>query len=297
MKQHTIKREYTFCGKGLHTGGLVEMTLLPAPENHGIVFERADMGGAKIAADISNISTTDRSTCLRCSGVDVITTEHLLSAFSGLGVDNALVRLSNRELPIMDGSARLYAEAICADGLLEQKAERERMVIDEPFEFRSGDSFIRVEPSDRFEADVTVEFPSRVIGHQEAHFDETMDYASEIAPCRTFCFFHEIEFLLAHNMIKGGDMDNAIVIVENEVPAETIARMQTIFNFPGLKRIPSGYLNNLELRFANECARHKMLDLIGDLSLAGKPLNARITAFKPGHALNTAAVKALMSKR
>lgn len=272
------------------------MTILPAPIDHGIVFERTDLGGARVGAVIDNLTTTDRSTCIRCSEADVITTEHVLSALSGLGIDNALIRLTNREVPILDGSALAYVDAIQKDGLKVQSADREYLSVDEPFEYRSGDSVIRVEPSSHFEVDVSIEYPSRVVSHQDAHFDDSMDYASEIGNCRTFCFFHEIEFLLANNLIKGGDMDNAIVIVEKEVSGETIERMKSIFNVTSLKRIPSGYLNNVKLRFDNECARHKLLDVMGDFALAGKPMKARITAFKPGHAVNTAAVKALMSR-
>lgn len=296
MKQHTLNKEYTFLGKGLHTGGAVGMTILPAPIDHGIVFERTDLQKARVAAEISNLTTTDRSTCIRSGEADVITTEHLLSALTGLGVDNALIRLTNKEVPILDGSSLAYVNAIKADGLRSQSADREYYVVEEPFEFKSGDSVIKVEPCNHFEADVEIAYPSRVLNHQTAHFDDSMDYSTEIASCRTFCFFHEIEFLLAHNLIKGGDMDNAIVIVENEVSQDTLERMKSIFNVTSLKRIPSGYLNNLRLRFDNECARHKLLDLIGDFALVGKPMKAKITAYKPGHAVNTAAVKALVSR-
>lgn len=297
MKQHTLKKEYTFEGKGLHTGAAVRMTVCPAAENHGIVFSREDLGGIRIEADIRNLTTTDHSTCLKADGADVITTEHLMSAFSGLGIDNALVKLSTKELPILDGSALPYVSAFQADGLQEQNAERRYITIEKEFTFTQGDSRITFSPASEFSADVEIVYPSKVIGHQKALFDPSMDYAKEIAPCRTFCFFHEIEFLLAHNLIKGGDIDNAIVIVENEVPQETIDRLKSIItNAPDLKRISTGYLNNLSLHFENECARHKLLDVIGDVALAGKPLLAHVSAYKPGHGANTAAVKALMDE-
>jgi len=297
MKQHTLKQEYTFEGKGLHTGAAVRMTVCPAEAGHGIVFSREDIGGSRVAADIRNLTTTDHSTCLRANDADVITTEHLMSAFSGLGIDNALVKLDSRELPILDGSALPYIKAFLSDGLKEQDAEREFITLDKEFTFTSGDSKITFTPADSFSADVEIVYPSKVIGHQKASFDSTMDYSVEIAPCRTFCFFHEIEFLLAHNLIKGGDIDNAIVIVENEVPQETLDRLKSIItNAPDLKRVSTGYLNNLKLHFENECARHKLLDVIGDVALAGKPLLAHVSAYKPGHGANTAAVKALMSE-
>lgn len=297
MKQHTLRKEYTFEGKGLHTGASVVMTVCPAPAGHGIVFSREDLGGARVAADIRNLTTTDRSTCLREGGADIITTEHLMSAFSGLGIDNALVRLNAGELPILDGSALPYVRAFGADGLQEQDAEREFVKLEKEFTFTSGDSRITFTPAESFSAEVEIAYPSKVIGHQKAEFNSGMDYSAEIAPCRTFCFFHEIEFLLAHNLIKGGDIDNAIVIVENEVPQETIDRLKSIItNAPDLKRVSTGYLNNLKLNFDNECARHKLLDVIGDAALAGKPLLAHISAYKPGHGVNTAAVKALMAE-
>jgi len=297
MKQHTLKKEYTFEGKGLHTGAPVRMTVCPAPANHGIVFSREDMGGTPVAADIRNLTTTDHSTCLKENGADVITTEHLMSAFSGLGIDNALVKLTARELPILDGSALPYVTAFGADGTSEQDAEREFITLEKEFTFTSGDSKITFTPADTFSAEVEIVFPSKVIGHQKADFTPEMDYAKEIAPCRTFCFFHEIEFLLAHNLIKGGDIDNAIVVVENEVPQETLEKLKSIItNAPDLKRISTGYLNNLQLHFENECARHKLLDVIGDTALAGKPLLAHVSAYKPGHGANTAAVKALMAE-
>ena len=297
MKQHTLRKEYTFEGKGLHTGARVTMTVCPAPANHGIVFSREDMGGARVAADIRNLTTTDHSTCLKEGDADIITTEHLMSAFSGLGIDNALVRLNAKELPILDGSALPYIKAFGADGLQGQDAEREFIKLEKEFTFTSGDSKITFTPADSFSAEVEIVYPSKVIGHQKAEFDSGMDYSTEIAPCRTFCFFHEIEFLLAHNLIKGGDIDNAIVIVENEVPQETLDRLKSIItDAPDLGNVSTGYLNNLTLHFDNECARHKLLDVIGDTALAGKPLLAHVSAYKPGHGANTAAVKALMAE-
>ena len=296
MRQRTLKHAYTFEGKGLHTGVISRLTIHPAPAGTGILLRRTDLPDAPaVAALAENVSTTTRSTTLSGSGYEINTIEHVLSALTGLGVDNALVEVDNVEVPILDGSARPYVEAILADGLVEQEAERVYITVPEVIEVRDekSGSWIRIEPAAALSYDVTVDFGSRVLGVQTAHWDESVDYAREISVCRTFVFFHEVEFLLSRNLIKGGDVDNAIVIVEYPVSDEQVAAIAKAINRPSLHVKPTGYLSNLVLNFPNECGRHKLLDLIGDLRLAGGYLRARVTAFKPGHTMNTTAAKRL----
>ncbi|MFA5324630.1 MAG: UDP-3-O-acyl-N-acetylglucosamine deacetylase [Bacteroidales bacterium] len=298
MKQHTLKGIYIFKGKGIHTGLKVEMKLMPAPVNHGIIFKRTDIDGdAIVEANHNNISSIARSTSLKRNNVEVITIEHLLSAFSGLGVDNALIELNSPELPILDGSAKPYTDAIMVDGLLEQNEERNYLIIKEPLKIRDevSGSEIMFFPSDKLEIELEIDYKSKVLGLQKAYFDKDMDYAKEIAPCRTFCFFHELEFLVKNNLIKGGDMYNAIVIVDNQISQDELDRMKNLFNVKNLERAPEGYLNNLKLHYSNECARHKLLDIIGDLYLVGKPIKAKVVAKKSGHSINTKAVKLLVN--
>lgn len=298
-KQKTLAGEYEFKGKGLHTGRLSTMTLKPAPENTGIVFHRVDLGeSAVIEALAGNVSSTARSTTISNGEASVSTIEHLMSALTGMGVDNALVEIDNVEVPILDGSARPYVEAIARDGLREQDAERKYVAVSEEIEIRDEKtgSFVRITPADSPSMDITVDFGSKVLGVQSAHWDVSTDYAKEIAPCRTFVFFHEIEYLFQNNLVKGGDVDNAIVIVEHPVTAGQVERLSALFDVPELAINDNGYLNNLKLHFPNECGRHKLLDLIGDLRLAGGYLKAKVTAFKPGHTINTKAAAAVRDR-
>lgn len=296
MKQHTVSRCYEFKGKGLHTGVLTDMRILPAPADHGIVFRRTDLG-VSVRAVAGNACDVSFNTTLEENGAKVILVEHLLSALAGLGVDNALIELDNVEVPVLDGSARPYVEAICADGLQEQQEERRFIEIREPFTWHDdrSDAWIGFEPCDRFEARLTIDFNSPVVGVQTCDFDSSADYASQIAPCRTFCFFSQLEQLAAAGLIKGGDMDNAIVIVDRPVTAEEVDRIARLFNARDVE-VRQGYLSNVSLHFDNECARHKMLDLIGDFSLLGAPLKARITAYKTGHRVNTAAANHILKQ-
>ena len=294
--QHTLRASYRFEGKGLHTGTYSHMTVSPAPAGHGIRFRRTDLPGQpEIPAFAENVTKTARSTTIASDGAEAITIEHIMSALTGLSVDNALVELDNVEVPILDGSARPYVEAFCADGLEDQGVPREYINLSLSLEVRDGKtgSWIRIEPAGEPSMGLTVDFNSRVLGVQSAHWDESVDYAREIGPCHTFCFFHEIEPLLRGNLIKGGDVDNAIVVVEHPVPGERLGEIARLFGRPDLAVTEAGYLNNLQLQFPDECGRHKLLDLIGDLRLAGGFLNARVTAYKPGHTLNTKAAKAL----
>lgn len=294
--QQTLKNNYTFEGKGLHTGKVARMTVCPAPADTGIVFRRIDLGeDALVPALAENVSNTARSTTISSGNASVSTIEHILSALTGMGVDNAYIDIDNIEVPILDGSAKPYIDAIWNDGFQQQGAPRRYIEIKETIEIRNEEkgSMVRIEPADEFRYDIMVDFNSRVLGVQQASWDSSVLYPEQIGVCRTFVFFHEIEFLFNNNLVKGGDVDNAIVIVEHPVTDEQVERMSQLFNVPALKVREDGYLSNLVLRFPNECARHKLLDLIGDLRLCGGFLKAKITAEKAGHGINTTAAKAV----
>ena len=292
--QQTVKKSYSFEGKGLHTGRVAKMTINPAPADTGIRFRRTDLGeDAYIDALAENVSSTARSTTISCGDASVSTIEHVMSALTGMGVDNAVIDIDNIEVPILDGSAKPYIDAIWPDGFQQQDAPRRYVELTETVEIRNEEkgSVVRIEPAEEFSYDIKVDFNSRVLGVQNARWDSSVVYPEEIGTCRTFVFFHEIEFLYNNNLVKGGDVDNAIVIVEHPVTDEQVARMSQLFNVPALKVREDGYLSNLVLRFPNECARHKLLDLIGDLRLAGGFLKAKVTAEKAGHGINTQAAK------
>lgn len=296
--QHTLKKSYYFEGKGLHTGTYAHMKLMPAPADTGVLFRRTDLRGKPVIEALAdNVSNTARSTTVSHKEALAVTIEHIMSCLTGLGVDNAIIELDNIEVPIMDGSARYFVNAIMADGLVNQGVPRAYLELPEPLELRDeqSGSWIRVEPAKSPSVDITVDFGSRIIGIQNIHWDPSVDYATEIGPSRTFCFFHDIEYLYRNNLIKGGDLDNAIVIVEQEATDEQLKWVSQLFNLPDLYVTDDGYLNNLKLHFPDECGRHKLLDLLGDLRLVGGFLNARVTAFKPGHALNTKMAKAIRS--
>lgn len=297
--QHTLKRNYSFEGKGLHTGKYAKMTVCPAAENTGIVFVRTDIGPeAVVKALAENVSTTTRSTTISQNGASVSTIEHILSALTGMGVDNALIEIDNVEVPILDGSAKPYIDAIWADGFVQQNEPRKYIEIKETVEVVNEEvgSIVRIEPAEEFRYDIKIDFNSKVLGVQHAVWNPSTVYAEEIGICRTFVFFHEIEFLFNNGLVKGGDVDNAIVIVEHPVTDQQISRMSELFNIPALTVREDGYLSNLQLRFPNECSRHKLLDLIGDLRLCGGFLKAKVTAEKAGHGINTKAAKAVRAQ-
>ena len=292
--QHTVRKNYSFEGKGLHTGKVATMVVMPAPVDTGLVFRRVDLDGSpEVEALAENVSNTARSTTISKGEASVSTIEHILSALTGLGVDNAYIEIDNVEVPILDGSAKPYIDAMWADGFEQQDAPRRYIELKEAIEVRNDDagSLVRIEPADEFSYDVMVDFNSRVLGVQHAVWNHSVEYAREVGVCRTFVFFHEIEFLFKNGLVKGGDVDNAIVIVEHPVTKEQVQNMSELFNIPALEVREDGYLSNLVLRFPNECARHKLLDLIGDLRLAGGFLKAKVTAEKSGHGINTAAAK------
>ena len=289
--QQTLINNYSFEGKGLHTGKVAKMTVCPAPVNTGIVFKRVDIGEeALVEALAENVSNTARSTTISKGEVSVSTIEHIMSALTGLGVDNAVIEIDNVEVPILDGSALPYIQAMWKDGLQVQDQPRKYVEVKETIEVvNEKGSIVRIEPAEEFSYEIKVDFNSRVLGVQTAKWDSSVEYAEEIGVCRTFVFFHELQFLFANNLVKGGDVDNAIVIVEHPVTEEQVNQMSQLFNIPALEVREDGYLSNLVLRFPNECSRHKLLDLIGDLRLAGGFLKAKVTAEKAGHGINTAA--------
>ncbi len=296
--QQTLTREYEFVGKGLHTGKVATMVVKPAPIDFGIRFIRTDIGpDAMVRAIASNVTNTARSTTIAYREITVVTVEHILSALTGMGVDNACIEINNIEVPILDGSARPYIDAMWADGFVQQDAPRHYVELKEPIEIRNEETgaFVKIEPAEDFSYDLTIDFNSKVMGIQSAHWDKTMDYTEEIGICRTFVFFHEIEFLLKNNLVKGGDVDNAIVVVEHPVTPEQIEHMASLFNQPRLS-IRKGYLSNINLHYSNECSRHKLLDIIGDLRLCGGFLKAKVTAFKAGHSINTKAAKKVLEQ-
>ena len=291
--QQTLRKNYSFEGKGLHTGQVAKMVVMPAPVDTGLVFRRVDLEGCpEVEALAENVSNTARSTTIAKGLASVSTIEHILSALTGLGVDNAYIEIDNVEVPILDGSAKPYIDAMWADGLEQQDAPRRYIELKEAVEVRNEKgSVVRIEPADEFSYDIMVDFNSRVLGVQHADWNPSVVYAEEVGVCRTFVFFHEIEFLFKNGLVKGGDVDNAIVIVEHPVTPEQVDNMSKLFNVPALEVRDDGYLSNLVLRFPNECARHKLLDLIGDLRLAGGFLKAKITAEKSGHGINTQAAR------
>ncbi len=291
--QKTLRAPVSIKGKGLHTGYDVAVTFKPAPENHGYKFQRVDLEGKPfINADADNVVETSRGTVLEENGVRIHTIEHMLASLVGFEVDNVLIEMSGPEAPILDGSAIKYVEAIKSVGIQEQNAERNYYEIKERTVFRDEENNVELVayPDTDFSVDVMVDYNSKVLGHQYASYHPTHDFENEIAPSRTFVFFHELEQLLKHNLIKGGDLQNAIVIMENEVSQEELDRMADLFNKPHVK-VKEGILNNVDLRFSNEPARHKLLDVLGDLALIGQPIKGKIVASRPGHYANTQLAK------
>lgn len=295
-KQRTIANNIILKGRGLHTGAEVELIIKPAAENTGYQFRRTDMEGQPVIRALAeNVTTTERGTTLVEKGVSVTTIEHLLAALCGLGVDNALIELNGPEVPILDGSSRFYAESILKTGTVEQQAERYYFRIREKIVYRDEAKGIELiaYPDEIFSVDTHIEYNSRVLGFQFASYAENQAFEKELAPCRTFVFLHELEFLLKNNLIKGGDLDNAIVIIDRPVTQEELDHLAELFNKPKIKVRPEGILNNVDLYFSNEPARHKLLDVIGDLTLAGARIKGKIIATRPGHHANTEMAKIL----
>ena len=287
--QHTLHCSISISGTGLHTGVLVDMTLKPANPGFGIQFQRIDMPNQPIIkADCDLVTDTSRGTTLQVGDAKVSTVEHVLAALVGMGVDNVLIELNGPEIPIMDGSSMPFIELIEETGVLEQEAAKAWYSIDE--NIYHYDEEKRVEmvalPAMDYQITTLIDFNSPVLGTQHAGLKTIREFKSEIAPCRTFCFLHELEALLDNDLIKGGDINNAIVVVDQPVTDAEMSRLATVFKREKIEVKSEGYLNNLELRFPNEPARHKLLDVVGDLALIGYPIKARIIANRPGHSTN-----------
>ena len=295
-KQQTLAGPISFSGKGLHTGVTVNMTVHPAADNHGIVFRRVDLEDTPtVPALCEYVTDTSRGTTIEKGAAKVSTIEHIISALWTMGVDNALIDIDGPETPIMDGSAREYVEKIQLTGLVEQKSSRKYYEVTEKQVYTIPDKGVAIiiYPDDEFTVSVHIDFNSKVVGNQYATLDMYSKYTEDIAPCRTFCFLHELEPLLKMNLIKGGDLDNAIVVVENPVSDEQLEHLKKVFNKDDI-RVTGGYLNNLELRASNELARHKLLDLLGDFALLGMRIKGRVWASRPGHYANTEFMKQLL---
>ncbi|MBO5332226.1 MAG: bifunctional UDP-3-O-[3-hydroxymyristoyl] N-acetylglucosamine deacetylase/3-hydroxyacyl-ACP dehydratase [Alistipes sp.] len=296
-KQQTLAAPISFSGKGLHTGVTVNMTVNPAADNNGIVFRRIDLEGTPtVPALCEYVTDTSRGTTIEKGAAKVSTIEHIISALWTMGVDNAVIDIDGPETPIMDGSAREYADKIQEVGLVEQKAARKYYEVTEKQVYTIPDKGVAIiiYPDDEFTVSVHVDYNSKVVGNQYATLDMFNEYKENIAPCRTFVFLHELEPLLKMNLIKGGDLDNAIVVVENPVSDEQLNHLKEIFGKDDI-RVTGGYLNNLQLRARNELARHKLLDLLGDFALLGMRIKGRVWASRPGHYANTEFMKQLIT--
>ncbi|MGB5402503.1 MAG: bifunctional UDP-3-O-[3-hydroxymyristoyl] N-acetylglucosamine deacetylase/3-hydroxyacyl-ACP dehydratase [Robiginitalea sp.] len=295
-KQRTIGKEVSLKGVGLHTGEKVTMKFVPAPENHGFAFKRVDLEGEPvIEADASYVINTQRGTNLEKHGVKIQTSEHVLAALVGLDIDNVLIELDAPEPPIMDGSSKYFVEALEKAGVVEQELEREVFVVSDVISYRdeATGSEITVIPSEQYQITTMVDFGTKVLGTQNATLECISDFKSEISDARTFSFLHELEMLLEHGLIRGGDLNNAIVYVDKKISSETMTRLQKAFKKDKLSVKPNGILDNLTLHYPNEAARHKLLDVIGDLALIGTRIQGKVIANKPGHYVNTQFAKKL----
>jgi UDP-3-O-[3-hydroxymyristoyl] N-acetylglucosamine deacetylase/3-hydroxyacyl-[acyl-carrier-protein] dehydratase len=289
--QQTLASEVRIDGVGIHSGQTVEIVLKPAEPNTGIVFQRVDLPGKPtVKADVDNVIETTRSTTIEANGARVSTIEHLMAALVGCGVDNVLVEINAPEVPILDGSASPFVEVIEKVGIQKQNAIKIYYTLEHNISF--VDEVKKVEmvalPYHEYRINTLIDFNSPVLGTQHAALKHISQFKNEISPCRTFCFFHELEYLLDHNLIKGGDLNNAIVVVDKPVTEQQVSRLSKIFHKADVRVTEGGILNNLDLRFPNEPARHKLLDVIGDLALVGYPFKAHIIANRPGHSSNVA---------
>lgn len=294
MKQRTLKNAFTVTGKGLHTGLAIEATFNPAPENHGIKFERIDLEDKPVIDALAeNVIETQRGTVIAKGDARVSTVEHALAALYAAGIDNCLIQVNAPELPILDGSAIEYAQKIEEAEIEEQKLEKNYYVVKQKYEFvdeQSGSSFV-VLPSDDFSIDAMIEFNSPVLSNQFASLSNLDDFKTEIADCRTFVFVREIMPLVEMNYIKGGDLDNAIVIYDSPLEQSALDKIADAMNVPHKHVSELGYINNSPLRYPNEPARHKLMDVLGDIALIGRPIKGHVIATRPGHSINTTFAK------
>jgi UDP-3-O-[3-hydroxymyristoyl] N-acetylglucosamine deacetylase/3-hydroxyacyl-[acyl-carrier-protein] dehydratase len=294
LKQHTIKKPVTLSGVGLHTGVDAHMTFVPAKPNFGIKFQRTDLEGRPIVdADVDNVVDLSRGTTIEQNGARINTVEHTMAALVGMQIDNILIQLDGPEPPIMDGSSRMFIDALEKVGTEEQNALRNFFAVPESIFYRdaSRDVEIAALPLDDYRVTVMIDYKSPVLGSQHASLTHISQFKKEIASSRTFCFLHELEMLYKNNLIRGGDLNNAIVVVDRVVEEGELDYLAELFNKPKVVVKEEGILNNVELRHSNEPARHKLLDVMGDLALAGRPLKAQILAARPGHAANVAFAK------
>ena len=292
--QHTLASQISINGVGIHTGQNVDMILKPAEPNTGIVFKRVDLAGSpSVKADVDNVVETTRSTTIEANGARVGTIEHLMAALTGSQVDNAVIEINGPEVPILDGSSEPFVAAIQKAGLQKQDAPKIYYTLQHNITFSDEEKKVEMValPYQEYRVNTLIDFNSPVLGTQHASIKHISEFNSEIAPCRTFCFFHELEYLVDHNLIKGGDINNAIVVVDKGVTDDQVKRISKVFRKENIKVNEGGILNNLDLRFPNEPARHKLLDVIGDLALVGIPFKAHIIANRPGHSSNVAFAK------
>lgn len=295
-KQKTIQKEVTLSGVGLHTGNEVNMVFKPAPENHGFAFKRVDLEGEPIIeAKADYVTNTQRGTNLEKNGVQIQTSEHVLAAAVGLDIDNLLIEINASEPPIMDGSSKFFIEALEKAEIIEQEAETEEYVVKEIISYKdevTGSEIILM-PADEYQVTTMVDFGTKILGTQNATLNTITDFKEEISAARTFSFLHEIEMLLENDLIKGGDLNNAIVYVDKELSESTMEKLKKAFKKDNITVKPNGVLDNLTLHWANEAARHKLLDVIGDLALTGTRIKGKVIANKPGHSVNTTFAKKL----
>lgn len=295
-KQHTLAAVATISGTGLHTGVMADLQLNPAPPNFGFQFKRTDLEGTPaIKADCDLVTDTSRGTTIQKGNVKISTIEHLLAALVGMGIDNCLIEVNGPEIPIIDGSSQPFTEIISAAGVEEQCEEKIWYTLDTPISFydKVKNAELTAVPANEYRITTLIDFNSPVLGTQHADLKHIDEFNDEIAPCRTFCFLHELEMLLEHNLVKGGDINNAIVVVDKAITPEEMERLAKAFGREKIEVQKEGYLNNLELRFNNEPARHKLLDVVGDLALSGYPMKAHIIANRPGHSSNVELAKLL----
>ncbi len=299
IKQRTIAKPVSLTGVGLHTGKEVTLTFKPAPINHGYAFTRVDLeDNPIIEADANYVVNTQRGTNLEKRGVKIQTSEHVLAALVGLEIDNAIIELNASEPPIMDGSSKFFVQALEKAGIVEQDAQREEYVVKEVISYidEESGSEITIIPANEYQVTTMVDFGTKILGTQNATLKHISDFKTEIADARTFSFLHEIEMLLENGLIKGGDLNNAIVYVDKELSPQTVEKLKVAFKKDSIAIKPNGILDNLTLHYPNEAARHKLLDVIGDLALIGTRIRGKVIANKPGHFVNTQFAKKLAKK-
>ncbi len=294
MPQHTIAAPASIEGVGIHSGRSIRLTFLPAPPDRGILFRRTDVDPpVEIPALVEYVVNIDRNTTVGKNDVHIATIEHLMAAVAGLGIDNLTIEVDGGEIPIMDGSAAPFVEVLQAAGIQPQDAEREIFAIDEVYRYENGKTSLVAVPADSYRLTAMIDFDSEVLGRQFAHIRGMDEFVSEIAPARTFCFFHELETLLRRDLIKGGALDNAVVFVDRPADRQSIEKLSRILNTP-VEMVPDhGILNGQALRYENEPARHKLLDVVGDLALVGVPIQGDVYAMRPGHQSNVAFARIL----